>query len=86
MKKIRVDYHFHPNLPTHWPFFKRYLCNIKARAIWKAFEKNNLDVVLIADHVYRNPKTQFEILRSQKPKNAKTIIIPAIEYLTMEGV
>lgn len=83
--KIKVDYHFHPNLPLFLPFFKAYLSNKRARAIWNEFTKHKLDAVLISEHAYKNPRKTFEILEKNKPKNAKTQIIPAIEVLTKES-
>jgi hypothetical protein len=83
--QIKVDYHFHPNFPLFIPFFGEYLANKKAKAIWKAFTEKSLDAVLITEHAYKNPKTSFEILEKNKPKNAKTLIIPGVEALTKEG-
>ncbi|MFA7685808.1 MAG: hypothetical protein WCX95_03335 [Candidatus Gracilibacteria bacterium] len=83
--QIKVDYHFHPNFPLFIPFLGRSLANKRARAIWKAFEKNKMDVVLITEHSYKHPKKSFEILELNKPRNAKTLIVPGIEVLTKEG-
>lgn len=40
---VRVDYHFHPNLPLIVPFLGKYLCKRKAEKIWRAFEQHQLD-------------------------------------------
>lgn len=85
MKKIRVDYHFHPNLPLFVPVFGRWLREWKAYSIWKAFKKYKLDVVFVAEHSYKNPKFTFEVLESFRPKKIKTLLVPAIEVLTKEG-
>ncbi|MBU1992648.1 MAG: PHP-associated domain-containing protein [Patescibacteria group bacterium] len=79
---IRVDYHFHPNLPL----LNKTLSKKKACAIWRELGRNDLDVVVVTEHNYKNPKTQFELLESQKPKNTKTTIFPGLEFLTKEGV
>lgn len=85
MRKIRVDYHFHPNLPLFVPVFGRWLREWKAYSIWKAFQKYKLDVVFVAEHSYKNPKFTFEVLQSLRPKGVKTLLVPAIEVLTKEG-
>jgi hypothetical protein len=85
MHKIRVDYHFHPNFHLSTPLIGKFLTNSKARRIWKAFEKHNLDIVLISEHAFKQPKTSFEILEKHKPANAKTQIFPAIEAVTKLG-
>ena len=80
---VKIDYHLHPNFPF---ILGRFFCKRKARTLWDQFTKNDLDAVLIAEHVYKRPRTSFEILKKYKPIQAKTVLIPAIEYLTKEGV
>lgn len=83
---LRVDYHFHPNLPLIVPFFNKYFCRRKAEKIWQAFEKHQLDAVIISEHSYKRPKTSFQLLQQYQPKNAKTLLIPGVEAITKEGV
>lgn len=83
---LRVDYHFHPNLPLIIPFLSKYLCKRKSEKIWQAFERHNLDAVIISEHSYKRPKTSFQILKKYKPKDAKTLIIPGVEAITKEGI
>jgi len=85
MKKIKVDYHFHPNLPSYVPILKKILSNNKLRKIWKAFEKHDLDVVFVTEHAYKHPKRSFDLLEKTRPAGAKTLLIPGIEVLTKEG-
>jgi len=85
MRKIKVDYHFHPNLPSYVPILKNILSNKKIKNIWKAFEKHGLDVVFITEHSYKHPKRSFEMLEKTRPVNSKTLLIPGIEVLTKEG-
>lgn len=85
VNKIRVDYHFHPNFSLLIPFVGEFLSKRIAKKIWEAFKKNNLDVVLVTEHVYKCPKRSFEILEETRPKDAITTIIPGIEVLTKEG-
>jgi phosphatidylglycerophosphate synthase len=84
--KIKVDYHFHPNLPIFIPVFQKWLRPWKAHAVWKGFKDHNLDVVFITEHSYKSPKLSFEILEKHRPKNAKALLIPAVEALTKEGI
>lgn len=79
---IKVDYHFHPNLI----FFSKILSNKRSKKIWKSFSKHNLDVVFVSEHVYNRPRSSYDILLANKPLNSTTYIVPAIEYLTKEGV
>lgn len=83
--KIKIDCHFHPNFPLSIPFLGKYLSNKKAKSIWKAFAKSDLNAVLVTEHSYKHPIKSFEILEKNKPKHAKTKIIPGIEVLTKEG-
>ena len=46
-KKIRIDYHCHPNLPLFLPVINLFLARIKARALWRVFARHNLDVVFL---------------------------------------
>jgi hypothetical protein len=85
MRKIKADYHFHPNLPSYVPVLKKILSSTKLKKIWKAFEKHDLDVVFVTEHSYKHPKRSFEILEKTRPAGAKTILIPGIEVLTKEG-
>ena len=81
MKRLLVDYHFHPNLPL-----SQRAAVKKCAAIWKAFTEQSVDVVVITEHVFKNPRRAFTLLRDNKPENATTIIFPGIEALTNEGV
>ena len=83
--QIKVDYHFHPNLPFFLPILGNYLSKNKAKNIWKSFEKHGLDMVMITEHSFKHPKKTFEYLEKTQPKNSKTLIIPGVEVLTKEG-
>jgi hypothetical protein len=82
---IKVDYHFHPNFPFFIPLLGEWFSKIKARFIWKAFEKHDLDMVIITEHSFKHPKKTFGHLDAARPKNAKTLIVPGVEVLTKEG-
>lgn len=83
---MRADYHFHPNLPLFLPGIGPLLSRARARSIWKAFSRWNLSAVIVAEHAYKHPQRSFEILESQKPADARTVIFPGVEVLTSEGV
>jgi hypothetical protein len=77
--KLRIDYHFHPNLPKS---DKRALK--KCEKWWKHFQKNKINCVIITEHIYKNPKRAFEFMNKTKPKNC--FCFPGTEYCTKEGI
>lgn len=81
IKKLLVDYHFHPNLSK-----QDGLARYKCRAIWKTFSKLNIDVAVITEHVYKNPSRAFNLLAAAKPNGHLTHIFPGIEALTKESI
>ncbi|MDP3970960.1 MAG: hypothetical protein Q8P90_04650 [bacterium] len=81
MKKILVDYHFHPNLSKNDNWARH-----KCKAIWHEFVAKKMDVVVITEHVFKNPARAFRLLQETKPKDTTTLIFPGIEALTKEGV
>jgi hypothetical protein len=80
---IRVDSHFHPNFAF---FLPEALIRRHARKIWETFKKRRLDVVFVSEHAFKSPRRSFETLEKYRPKNARTLLVPAIEVLTKEGV
>lgn len=76
-----VDYHFHPNLSKHDGRARR-----KCRQIWERFAQAQLDVVMVTEHVFKNPERAFRLLASERPSGARTVIFPGLEALTSEGV
>jgi len=76
-----VDYHFHPNLSKHDAAAKR-----KCALIWERFAQTRLDVVVITEHVFKNPRRAYELLCDTRPATARTIIFPGMEALTAEGI
>lgn len=83
---VRVDYHFHPNFPLGLPLFGRFLSRRKARRIWRAFSQHGLHLIFVSEHVYKRPRRAYEFLQEHRPGDAKTHLVPAVEYLTSEGV
>ena len=57
MTKIKIDYHFHPNLPKN-----EDRATEKCKKILAQFEKKKIDVVIITEHAYKNPKRAFNFL------------------------
>lgn len=76
-----VDYHFHPNLSKHDYFAKR-----KCREIWRQFARHGMNVVIVTEHVFKNPMRAYRLLLAARPADASTIIFPGIEALTSEGI
>ena len=80
MKKLRVDYHFHPRLPKK----NHQKANHKAKKWWQQFEENNINCLIVTEHVYLNPKRAFAIMNQNKPKGS--FCFPGLEYVTKEGI
>lgn len=76
-----VDYHFHPNLSTNDNRARR-----KCQEIWRRFAEENLDVVIITEHVFKNPERAYRLLCEERPATAQTYIFPGLEALTSEGI
>lgn len=85
-RRVRVDYHFHPNLPLRLPVLGKRLSRRKAERIWRAFAEHGLHMVFVSEHVYKRPRTSYEFLLQHRPEDACTHLVPAVEYLTAEGV
>src|SRR3989339_234840 len=83
---LRVDYHFHPNFPLGVPLLGHFLSRRKARRIWRAFSRHGLHLIFVSEHVYKRPRRAYEFLQAQRPGEAGTHLVPAVEYLTSEGV
>jgi len=77
--KIKIDYHFHPNLPKN-----EKKANKKCKKIWNFFENKKLNAVLITEHSYKNPKRAFVLMKKHKPSNL--FCFPGIECITKEGI
>lgn len=80
---IRVDSHFHPNFNFLLP--KRLLVR-RARNIWRAFAHHKLDVVFVSEHSFKNPARSYRFLLAHKPAGCTTMLVPAVEALSAEGM
>jgi|GEM_PF-2138080 len=77
--ELRIDYHFHPNLN------KSELKAIEmAHKWWQTLQEVGVNVVLITEHIYKNPKRAYEIMKRTMPK--EMVCFPGMEYLTKEGI
>ncbi|MFA6475407.1 MAG: hypothetical protein WCV88_04390 [Patescibacteria group bacterium] len=76
-----VDYHFHPNLSKY-----NFLAKRKCLSIWQEFTNQHMDVVVVTEHVFKNPPRAYELLLAARPPDAATVIFPGIEALTSEGI
>jgi hypothetical protein len=77
--KIRIDYHFHPNLSRN-----KQKAIKKCKKIWKKFQKKEINCVIITEHSYKNPKRAYDLMIKEKPKNC--FCFPGVEYITKEGI
>jgi len=81
MKKeeIRVDYHFHPNLPKNSARGSR-----KANQVYKKFRDFGIRAVIVTEHVYKDYIRAWEIMK--KHRTDDILIFPGIEYTTKENI
>jgi hypothetical protein len=77
--KIRVDMHVHPNLAKN-----KARAMQKAESWWKAFRKAGIKCIISAEHSYKNPKRNYEIMEKTAPKGFA--VIPGSEVISKEGV
>lgn len=76
---IKVDYHFHPNLPHDLA-----LARTKVRDIYKRFTELGIRAVLVTEHVYKDYERAWELMCEGKPRNVH--IYPGMEYVTSENI
>ncbi len=83
---IRVDYHFHPNL---WRFSGKRgnskSAGKKAQRIWKKFDEEKLDVVICAEHAFKDPGKAYACMMDAKGESP-TYLVPGVEALTKDGI
>ncbi|MCX5773165.1 MAG: hypothetical protein NTX05_00925 [Fusobacteria bacterium] len=79
LMELRVDYHFHPNLKTD-----ETKAIEMAHKWWETFREVGVNTLLVTEHVYKNPKRAYEIMKSTQPE--EMYCFPGLEYLTSEGV
>jgi len=80
MASLKVDYHFHPNLPSSSQRRQRR----KARKIWQAFENENIDAAISTEHAYKEPEQSYHVMKQYK--QGETTLFPGVECLTTEGL
>lgn len=56
-QKLRVDMHFHPNFPSNY----NNALN-KSVKLWKALVKQNIDVILVTEHMYKHPDRAYRLM------------------------
>lgn len=76
---FNVDCHFHPNLPNN---NRRALK--KCEKWWAAFKKNKINAVIVTEHVFKNPKRAYRLMKQTEPEDC--VAFPGMEYNTKEGV
>lgn len=81
MKQQLVDYHFHPNLSLH-----SGRARTKCKRVWKQWSDKQIDVVVVTEHVFKNPRRAYRLLQEMEPTDSSTVIYPGIEALTAEGI
>lgn len=80
---IRVDSHLHPNFNFLLPdsSIRRH-----AEKLWRQFTKYSLDAVFVSEHSFKHPVRSFRELQKHRPVNSRTMLIPAVEALSKEGL
>jgi hypothetical protein len=79
VEEIRIDYHFHPNLPKN-----EVRAKLKIAAIYKKLVQLNITAVLITEHVYKDYIRAWQLMQRYKPDNL--LIFPGLEYVTKENI
>lgn len=77
--KLRIDYHFHPNLPAN-----NRLANKKCQEFWNRFGEKSINCVVVMEHSYKNPRRAYELMLKTKPNGF--FVFPGVEYITKEGI
>lgn len=77
--KLRIDYHFHPNLPKNDENARK-----KCKNIWQKFQEKNIKYIVVTEHAYKNPKRAYNLMIKEKPENY--FCFPGIECITKEGI
>lgn len=81
--KLKCDLHFHPNLDLKDDEKAR----ARARKWWAAIKKRGLDVIVVTEHMYKNPERVYDILNETRPDDPDLMnveLFPGMEYLTSE--
>ncbi|MBI2013852.1 MAG: hypothetical protein HYS87_03445 [Candidatus Colwellbacteria bacterium] len=76
---MKVDYHFHPNLPKSDKRARR-----KVAKIYSKLQDAGIRCVIITEHVYKNYRRAWQMMLEQKPANIS--IFPGLEYVTKENI
>jgi len=76
---FKIDYHFHPSLPLN-----KEEALEKCKRWWVEYAKYGINVLIVTEHIYENPKFSYEMMRLTRPKNC--FVFPGVEYLTKEGI
>jgi len=77
--KLRVDYHFHPNLPK-----SETKAVEKCKRWWKKFSEEKINCIIVTEHSYKDPERAYSLINKTKPKGMHCI--PGVEYCTREGI
>lgn len=77
--KIKIDMHVHPSLPK-----KEEKALAKAEKWWRELMKKGIRCIISAEHCYRNPGWNYEIMQKTSPEGF--FVFPGAELLSMEGV
>lgn len=78
-KWLAVDYHFHPNLPR-----SKRLAQQKIKKLYTTLEQAKIDIVVVTEHVYKNPARAYRAMAQYKPSHIT--LFPGLEYTTQEGI
>jgi len=76
---FRIDYHFHPNLPSNEEKAKE-----QCSEFWKKFKEKKIGCVIVTEHAYKNPERAYKLMKETKPE--EIYLFPGIECITRDGV
>lgn len=79
MKTIRVDYHMHPCLPKN-----KNRALKKCQKWWEFIKKHKLNCVLITEHVFRDCKRAYKLMKETQPEDI--FCFPGMEHISKEGI
>jgi hypothetical protein len=79
MMLVKIDCHFHPNLPN-----SDVKAAEKAKGWWQALRKNEVDGVIVSEHAYKDPERAYRFMSKAVPKGM--YCVPGMEYITKEGI
>ena len=79
VKTIKVDMHFHPDLPRN-----DEKAVAKAGEIWKRIGEVGLDAIAVTEHCNKDPEQAYNFMLSTKPSKSKVVLFAGVEISTKD--